>query len=266
MAKTSRAALAMGLGMLGIAGLVGVSYGQQGDGAVRKTAGNTAPTAERTAAPSSAKIPIATIDLEAVLRGYEKAKFQVDQLKAESLAKQGQLKGIFSEAQQIAKEMESLQPASKDFKDRSGKLNEYKAKLTAGKENLEAEDRTKYIEIMANSYKEAQELTKSFATSRNISCVIKISSEPINTNDPDSVMAAMARPVMYSDATLDITRHVLYNLNKNYVDGGGQIVKTAPAGAATLDDATAPASTTQPQAQPRTSAPTAGRPMPKTVK
>ena len=45
MAKISRAALAMGLGMLGIAGLVSVSYGQ-GDGAVRKTSAQ-APTAER---------------------------------------------------------------------------------------------------------------------------------------------------------------------------------------------------------------------------
>lgn len=257
MAKTSRAALAMGLGVLGIAGLVGVAYGQQGDGAVRKTSSNQAPVA--TSSTGKSTIPIATIDLEAVLRGYEKTKFQVDQLKAESLAKQGQLKTVFAEAQAIAKEMEALQPASKDFKDRSNKLNELKAKLTAGKENLEGEDRMKYVEIMANSYKEAQEMTKSWATSRGIACVIKISNEPINTGDPDSVMAAMARPVMYSDATLDITRSVLWNLNKIYVDGGGPVVKTPAVGAATTDEATTPASATAP-AQPRTATPAASRP------
>ena len=263
MKTTSRAALAMGFGVLGLAGLVGVSYGQ-GDGAVRKTSGNSTPTSAQAAAPTGkAAIPIATIDLEAVLRGYEKAKFQVDQLKAESLAKQGQLKGIFSEAQAIAKEMEALQPSSQDFKIRSQKLNELKAKLTAGKENLEGEDRMKYVEIMAGCYKEAQEMTKNWATSRGISCVIKISNEPIDTGNPDSVMAAMARPIMYSDATLDITRSVLWNLNNAYVKSGGPVVKTPAAGDAPTDDATAPASATQSQAQPKASA---SRPAPKTMK
>ena len=45
MAISTRAALAMGLGLLSAAGLVSATYGQQGDGSVRKTAGNGAATA-----------------------------------------------------------------------------------------------------------------------------------------------------------------------------------------------------------------------------
>ena len=258
MAKTTRAALLMGAGVMGIVGLASLSYGQQGDPKVRKTDA-PAIAAEKPAAAAKAAIPIATIDLEAVLRGYEKAKFQVDQLKAESLAKQGQLKGVFAEAQTVAKEMETLSPGSKDFKDRAAKLTEFKAKLQAGKETLEGEDRMKYVEIMASAYKEAQEMSTRYAESRNISCVIKISNEPINTNDPDSVMAAMARPIMYSHASLDITRSVLWNLNKVYTDAGGPIVKTAAVGEATTDEAAKPASATQ--AQPKAAAvkPVAGK-------
>ena len=257
MAKTTRAALLMGLGAMGIVGLASLSYGQQGDGAVRKSSGTT-PPAEKTAAAKTV-FPIATIDLEAVIRGYEKAKFQEEQLKAESLAKQGQLKGIAAEAQQIAKEMESLQPGSKDFKDRTAKLTELKAKFQAGKETLEGEFKMKMIENLASAYKEAQEMTTRYAQNKGIVCVIKTSNEPINSNDPESVMGAISRPVMYSDPAIDITRSVLWNLNKIYTEAGGPIVKVAAAGTATTDEATAPASATQPQPKAAPARPAAGK-------
>lgn len=239
MAISSRAAWAVGL--LGVAGVVGPAYGQ-GDGAVRKAAGNgSAPAASAPKAEFRPTI-VATIDLEAIVRGYEKYKFQVEQLKAESLAKQGQLKSVFAEAQQIAKEMEKLQQGSKDFNDRNNKLTELKAKLQAGQETLKREDEVKYVELMANTYKEAQEMTTAYARSRGIQCVLKIANEPMDSQNPDSVMAAMARPVMYSDPALDITRSVLYNLNKTYVEAGGPVVKAPAVGAATTDEATTPAS------------------------
>jgi Skp family chaperone for outer membrane proteins len=255
MAISTRAGFAMGLGLLGVAGLVSVTYGQQGDGSVRKAAGNGAAAAAPATFP---KAVIATIDLESVLRGYEKAKFLVDQLKAEQIAKDGQLKTVYTEAQQIAKEMDTLQPGSKDFKEREAKLTEFKLKLQAGSETLKREQQAKYVEIMANSYKEAQDMTRRYASGKGITCVLKNNSEPTKATDPDSVMAMMSQPVMYSDASLDITRSVLYNLNKEYTEAGGQIVKT-PVGEATTDDATKPASAERP-ATSRPAAPANNRP------
>jgi len=246
MAISSRASLALGLGLLGVAGFVGVSNGQQGDGAVRK-----AGTAGTTAAPAAMKpTVIATIDLEAVVRGYEKAKYQAEQLQAEALAKMGQLKAIATEAQQIAKEMESLQSSSKDFKDRGAKLSELKAKLTAGKETLQAESQMKQVEMMAGFYKEAQDMIGRYSKSRGITCVVQISAVPVKSEDPDSVMAALGRSVVYADPSMDITRSVLWNMNKEYTESGGPIAKNPPPGGATIDPAATPASAERPAAAP----------------
>ena len=193
------------------------------------------------------------------MRGYEKAKFQLSQLDAERLAKMGQLKSIVSEAQQVAKEMESLQAGSKDFKEREGKLTEYKLKLQSGEENMKRELQAKYVELLTNAYKEVQDMTRRYAGPRGITCVLKINSEPFKATDPESAMAAMAQPVLFVDGTLDITRSVLYNLNKEYTENGGQIVKT-PVGEATTDAATKPASTER-TAPPRSAAPAAARPV-----
>lgn len=258
MAISTRATLAMGFGLLSAAGLVSATYGQQGDGAVRKAAGNGAATATAPAA-TFPKASIATIDLEAVIRGYEKAKFQIDQLTAERMAKAAQLQAIYGEAKQLVKEMETLQQGSKDIKEREAKLTEMKLKLQSGEENLKREQQAKYVEILSNSYKEAQDMTRRYAGGRGITCVLKNNAEPFKTTDPESAMAAMSQPVMYIDATLDITRHVLHNLNKEYVESGGAVVKTPAVGEATTDEATKPASAER-AATPRAAAPANARP------
>lgn len=258
MAISTRATLAMGFGLLGAAGLVSATYGQQGDGAVRKTSGNGAAAAPATAT-TFPKASVATIDLEAVIRGYEKAKFQIDQLKAEGIAKAAQLQAIVSEAKQLVKEMETLQAGSKDFKEREAKLTEMKAKLTSGDETLKREQQARYVEILSNSYKDAQAMTQRYAESRGITCVLKNNAEPFKTSDPESAMAAMSQPVMYVDVNLDISRHVLHNMNQDYIRSGGQVVKTPTVGEATTDDATKPASAERTTA-PRTAAPANARP------
>ena len=264
MAISTRATLAMGFGLLSAAGLVSATYGQQGDGAVRKATGNGAAPA---AAPAATfpKASIATIDLEAVIRGYEKAKFQIDQLKAEGIAKAAQLQAIVSEAKQLVKEMETLQAGSKDFKEREAKLTEMKAKLTSGDETLKREQQARYVEILSNSYKEAQAMTQFYAESRGITCVLKNNSEPFKATDPESAMAAMSQPVMYVDANLDISRHVLYNLNQKYIRDGGQVVKSPAPGEATTDEATKPASAERANT-PRAATPANARPTTPRVK
>lgn len=239
MAISLRAGWAMGLGILGAAALVGVSHGQN-DGAVQKTASGGATASAKPPVPAV----LGSIDLESIFRGYEKAKFQMEQLKADSLTKEGQLKGIIAEAKQIAKEMETFQPGSKDFKDRDAKLTHLKADLQAVKESAERDGQAKYAEIMAVFYKEVQDMTMQVARAKGITYVVRVSTEAVNSQDPEGVMAAMARPVVYSDPSCDITRTVVYNLNLKYQKEGGPTVKTPP-GTATTDEAATPASATR---------------------
>ena len=241
MAISSRSVWALGLGILGVGGLVGVSHGQQGDGDVKKAAANPSVTAP---APRPAATVVGSIDLEAVFRGYEKTKFHMEQLKAEALAKQGELKGYATEAQQVFEEMKNFQQGTADFKARDAKMTKLKANMTAVKETAEREGQAKYAEIMATFYKEVQEKTAQVAKSKGITYVVRVSNEAIDSQDPEGVMAAMARPVVYADPATDLTRWVVYNLNLTYQQNGGQIVKTPPAGAAETgaeSPATAPA-------------------------
>ncbi len=49
---------------------------------------------------------------------------------------------------------------------------------------------------------------------KKMTYVVQVSNEPVSGSNPNSVMAAMAKTVVYADARNDITKDVVYNLNK----------------------------------------------------
>jgi Skp family chaperone for outer membrane proteins len=166
----------------------------------------------------------------------------MEQLKAEAVTKRAQLSAIAAEGKQIMKEMESFEPGSKDFKDRGAKITEIKAKLEANKQNAEMEGQIKQVEILAVFHKEMKAMTEAVARMKGVTTVLSTSSVPLNTQDPDSVMAAMSAPVVWADSNMDLTRHVLHNLNNRYIEAGNPVAKnTAPVGTADEAPATAPA-------------------------
>ncbi len=82
MLKSTRAAVAIGLGLVGVAGMAGFARGQ--DPAVRQTgngAGATKPTAPAPAGPAI----VGTIDFDSVVRNYNRFKAGVEAVNAEGM-------------------------------------------------------------------------------------------------------------------------------------------------------------------------------------
>ena len=93
---------------------------------------------------------------------------------------------------------------------------ELKAKVEAGQESAQREFALKQAESLATLYKEIQGVTARVATWRKINYVLKVSTKPPSGTDPNSVMAAVAEPVIYADPRNDITNDVVYYLNQYY--------------------------------------------------
>ncbi len=236
MPMTSRKAWVLGLAMLGLGALVGQSQGQNaGDSAVRRTNNATA------AAPTIAPATIGTIDMNKIFEGYKKVKFTHDQLNADAMKRQGELNGIMGEMKQIAKELEGLAPGTNEFQTRESKLTEMKASLEAKRELAQGEFARREAEALATIYKEVQAMTEACAKYKGFSYVLRIDEEPPTGADPRSVMAAMARSVVYADPSADLTEMVVANLNKRYEAASGATTKpatTAPAQAPAASEGT----------------------------
>jgi outer membrane protein len=233
MVLSTRGILALGLGVTGLAFLVGPSLGQQQDGGVRKTANPTG------GAMPTAPVPpvIGTVDIDAVFKNYEKFKVASKEFNAAMLTRKNELMKIMSEAQEEAQLMSKLTPGTEDFTKHENRVTELKAKHEASREQAQREFALRDAENVATIYKEVQAMVGRIAKWRKMNYVIKISNQQISGTDPNSVMNAIQGTVVFADPVNDITNDVIYNLNRLYEATSGPGPKTrtpaAPAGRTT---------------------------------
>ncbi|HWE39904.1 MAG TPA: OmpH family outer membrane protein [Isosphaeraceae bacterium] len=215
--SSRRSALAIGLGLGGLLGLVGRASGQQGgrDAAVRPARGGTGAA---NAAPPQA-VPAAvfgTIDLAVILEGYAKFKAIREQFKQYQASKMRELSKLQAEGKDAQEAMQKFAPNSPDYKDYENKLMMIQAKFEASKQQAQRDAAMRETEAMATILKEIQEITAYVAQGRRLTHVIKVSNEPVTANDPRALEAAMALPLIWADPATDITAEVLRVLNTQY--------------------------------------------------
>ncbi len=241
MRNSTRAALALGLGLVGVAGLVAPSMGQQaGDAAVRQSAGTAAGAQPK--APVSAPAVIGVIDLNVVAKNYDKLKVAMEKIQADAMARQNELMKLQSEGAGEVEKLKKLAPGSLDQKRIEEKLSELKAKMAATKEQAQMEFERREAEISATTYGEIQRMAQGVAKTRGMNMVLQYSATPPSPNDPNALQMAMVRSVVVADPKLDLTNDVIYWLNKYYKESGapapkGNTPAAAPAPAAAANPA-----------------------------
>ncbi len=244
MLRSTRATATVGLCMIGVAGLVGRSFGQNPaqDAKVRPAA----VAAGSNAAPApSGPITIGSIDMDAVLKNYDRFKVATETLRAEAMNRHNDLMKIATEAKQQQEMLQRMGPGTPDAKKSEDKITQLKAQFEAGRENAEREFTQKESETMATIYNEIAAMAKGVAQKRNLTFVVKYSDQAASGGEPNSVMAAMSRTILYADPSVDITKAVTQYLNYNYQKAGGQAPKAA-APAAAAAPAPGPAGRTAP--------------------
>lgn len=236
MVLSSRLIVAAGLGVVG-AGLLSAPIQGQQDAAVRKTSSGASQFKAGTAPV------IGTIDLDAVFKSYEKVKYANEEFQAAMVAKRGELMKLQQEFAQETEVLQRFAPGQEEFKKQENKLTELKARIEAGREQAEREFQSREAEAMAGLYNEVTEVAKRIAQARKMTYVMKVTNQSPNGTNPQSVMAAMANPMIYFDPINDITQDVIHNLNRVYKDAGGPIAKGTTAAGAAPAAGTAPAGT-----------------------
>jgi len=217
MRNSSRAALAIGLGLVGVAGLVGQSIGQE-RGEVRQASGATAAAP----APAAGKpVVVGTIDMDAVLKNYDKFKVKIEITNAEGLKRHSELMKLVSEGQAEGAKFEKLAPGSLDRQKIEDKLTALKAQIEAGKQQAQAELERREVEMLAEVYNDIKGMSEGVAKQRGINFVVKYSNAPISASDPKTIQATMFQSFVYADPKLDLTADVTRYLNSWYYKNGG---------------------------------------------
>ena len=226
-----RKILAIGLGLAGIIYLVAPSRGQvpKGDGRVQAAGANGGANGARTTGGLKAATPtvVGTIDLDQVFKNYDKVKAAMKDLQSQIQVRRGELMKYDEQARQEADEARRFQPGSSDYRKHEDRITELRAKIEAGREQYQRELELRQAETMAILYQEVQAYAGWVAKQRGITHVMVASSARPSGSDPNSVLAAVNRPVIYSDPRNDITDDVILYLNQTYNKMGKQAEKPA---------------------------------------
>ena len=228
-----RASLPATLGLAGAAGLL-ISAGalaQAPDEAVQK-ANTSAPSATKALAPAV----IGTIDMDQVLKKYDKAKAMDEKLKSEVLVEQEKLSKLVEEAKSASEQIQRLKQGTPDFQKLADQLTDLKIRLEAGKQSAQERMETKVAESMTTILEDIKKVTAKVANKYNMVYVLRVSKAPVGGADQRSVGMSMAEPVVYSDPKADISDEVATYLNYYYKVSGG----VAPTPVATVGPAAKP--------------------------
>lgn len=212
----------------------------------RKAAASQGQAAAR---PAPTPAIIGSIDLDRVFKEYEKVKDQSEKFKAEAMKRQGELTRLVESGKNAAQQLEKMPRNSPDYTRLDNEVTKIKAELEAKRGQFEREFAKRESDTLAALYNEVTAMVAATAKQRGMTYVVKITNDPPQGDDAQSVMAVMAKTVVYSDPSMDITGDVVRYLNYNYgkvkaaTDAQAQPASaTAPAGAGT---AAAPKGTTQ---------------------
>jgi outer membrane protein len=228
MVVSTRALTAVGLGILGVAFLVGPSLGQQPqDPAVRKAA--TQASAPKPQAPTP--VTVGCVDISQVFKGYDRVKFNSEEFKAAVMGKKNELMKLMAEAQQESETLAKLTPGSVDFKKHEDRITQLKAQHEASREQYEREFQLREAEMLATIYKDVQSVVTRIAQYKGFNYVVRIENDPITGSNTNAAMMAIARSVVYADPRNDITNDVIYHLNREYKANGGTPPKPATSAA-----------------------------------
>jgi len=235
MVVSSRAIVAVGLGLAGLGLWAGLASGQAPqDNAARRVAGGaTAASSPAAAAPATPKAPdpaiIGWVDMAAVFKGYDKVKVQGEEFKSAVQGKQKELMKYTQEAQQESEMLAKMTPGSVDYKKHEEKITQLKAQYEAGRESAEREFTLREAEMLALLYKDISAMVGRVAKYRGMTFVVRVNNDPITGANPNAAMMAIERDVIYADKSLEVTSDVIFNLNREYKAAGGASVKSTSA-------------------------------------
>lgn len=228
MRSKRRLAPAAGLGLLALAALVGRSSGQAQDRAARRAgADRNAATAAPAPAPTAV---VGTIDLGAILEGYEKYRASLARFNADAQAQNRKLTEIQDQQKLVAEAMARLKPESPDHRQLVAREAELRTTFEKTRDRLQNEFDRREADIFATTCAEVRQMTAAVAKRHRMNFVVQVAADPAPGADPKTALDALRRHVVWADPGVDITAEVLQRLNNQYKILTGGVTGTTPTG------------------------------------
>ncbi len=170
--------------------------------------------AKTDAAPQEHKVGL--IDMAHLFQNYDKFSDMRDQLKGEIQTKEDSIKAEAEKLKGMVEQLKTFTPGSDQAVDMEKKITAMQARIEAEKQTAKRELFRQESQIYQAVYGEVIEAVALYAKHYHYTLILRYTREEQVGNDPQKVMQALQRQVVYNRAEDDITDKVLVYLNKEY--------------------------------------------------
>lgn len=165
---------------------------------------------------------VGLIDMAFLFSKYSKFEALRADLKADIESADASLKGRLEKIKSLQAEMADLVKTSKDYTDREKQITELAASAEAERKNLQRKFMREETKIYQTCYRETLDAVNKYAAIYKYTLIIRYSREDApQDDDPQKVMQALQRQVVFNRPEDDITDPVLNYLNKEYKRSSG---------------------------------------------
>jgi Skp family chaperone for outer membrane proteins len=167
---------------------------------------------------------IAVVDVSVVFKKYERFLARTEMFKKQVEGAEAALKKEYEAINALAEQLKGLNPGSPDYKQMEQRVAREKVDWqlkgqTQRKELMEEEGR-----VYFQTYRELDDAVKRFAVQNNIALVLRFASDPVDDpNDRNEIVKGINKSVVYVDPRLDITLHILQDLNRSAVSNNPNV-------------------------------------------
>lgn len=162
-----------------------------------------------TASTASAQTNVALVDIGKVFETHPHFSQQLDQLKTQA----DQFK---ASTQQLQQQFMAKAEELNQFNKNSEEYRQMEAKLAQESAEMEVEQRSKMRDLLTaearlhfDTYNEIQQYISQYCQERGIQLVIRYDSQPMNQDDPASIMQRVNSGVIFNRPGKDITEKII---------------------------------------------------------
>jgi Skp family chaperone for outer membrane proteins len=176
---------------------------------------------------NAGKYGVAVVDISYVFKNYPGFTAEIEKLKKEMEAADGQLKADSERLVQMQQQRDTLKPGSEDFKKIDEQLAREKADFSIKQGTIRRDFLEREAKIYFTTYNRVSEVVKYVATQHGIGMVLRFNGDPIDPQQREDVMRAIMQPIVFQN-NVDITPDVLTLLTRQ---SGGAAAAAAPGNA-----------------------------------
>jgi len=173
-----------------------------------RVAGKTGPR------PSAAAI--GAIDMDAVMKRYEKVQQAKQRFNADMKAERERLAKLIDQTEKLIAQIQRVAPGTSDFISLESQIAALKKQYETERETAQRKFARREARTTATLYEEIQETVAALAKAKRFNYVVKVSPVHQSDSEPNAVVTAVNRSIVYADPANDVTEEVIRDLNRRF--------------------------------------------------